>query len=364
MDGSRGRLSGAYSTRMKATVTACDAVSSPMNDAHIHGADGLMNSCQSRLARTLAHLAESSRSRPRPAGSASPSARSASSDRVTLDWCRRLPKVELHAHSTGSARIETVLELCAGDTDDLEVMDRRGKQTALEQCWEWFSVLTRIVTRVEQMQRMCKEVVDDFAADGVVYLELRTGPGRALNGRSREDYQQAVIDGVNGSAAVQSGSTIVRLIYLIERSTDAAGAMEVVEIAKRHAPFVVGIDLAGDPTLGELETWAPALEEARRFGFKVTLHCCEVPNFAEAQAMIATRPDRLGHCVLMHQDEDAWQGLLASRIPVEVCLSSNVATNSVPSVAEHNLRQLLEAGHPVSLCTDDKALFDTSSSQE
>ncbi len=46
------------------------------------------------------------------------------------------------------------------------------------------------------------------------------------------------------------------------------------------------------------------------------------------------------------------------------CLSSNVATGSVPTVAAHNARALLAAGHPISLCTDDKALFDTTSSQE
>ena len=80
--------------------------------------------------------------------------------------------------------------------------------------------------------------------------------------------------------------------------------------------------------------------------------------------MVAMRPDRLGHCVLMHHDEEAWRCLLESGVPVEVCLSSNVATGSVPSVAAHNARALLAAGHPISLCTDDKALFDTTSSQE
>ena len=316
-----------------------------------------------RIARTLSHV-RPHRSSSSSSSSASGAGASSVDEAPTLAWCRRLPKVELHAHSTGSARVETVLELCKGNADDLAVMDRRGKQSTLEECWAWFACLRRICDRVEHMQRLCREVVDDFAADGVVYLELRTGPGRELQGRPREDFQQAVLAGIASSPAVQRGEIIVRLIYLIERSDDAARAMDVVTVAKRYRQMVVGIDLAGDPTLGDLEIWRPALEEARAAGFRLTIHCCEVPNYEEAQRMVAMRPDRLGHCVLMHHDEEAWRCLLESGVPVEVCLSSNVATGSVPSVAAHNARALLAAGHPISLCTDDKALFDTTSSQE
>lgn len=78
--------------------------------------------------------------------------------------------------------------------------------------------------------------------------------------------------------------------------------------------------------------------------------------------MLALRPERLGHACYLSEKEEA--ALFASRIPVEICMTSNVRTRSVPSYEAHHLKRLLAAGHPVSLCTDDPGLFHATLSGE
>jgi len=47
------------------------------------------------------------------------------------------------------------------------------------------------------------------------------------------------------------------------------------------------------------------------------------------------------------------------QIPLEICISSNVATGAIPSLRDHPVRKLYDAGVPIVLNTDDPAMFDT-----
>jgi len=287
-----------------------------------------------------------------------------------LPLCRALPKVELHAHLNGSIRASTLLELayehskngvvCYPDLEFIIKKDRRS----LPETFQLFHLIRLVTTDYHVITRITQEVIEDFAAENIIYVELRTTPkNNPTIGMTKRSYMEAVKAGLD--SAVPISPIHVRVIPSIDRRETTEAAMDTVRLAcelRQEGWEIAGIDLSGDPAVGEWETFVPALKFAREQGFPLALHCGEVPNAEEIRSMLAMCPERLGHVCCL--DEPEWQVLLASGIPVEVCLTSNVATLSVPSVEDHHLVGLHKAKHPIAICTDDTGIFATSLSRE
>ena len=109
----------------------------------------------------------------------------------TLALCRRLPKVELHAHLHGSARLCTIADLAPPGVD--QALLTSDTERSLEGCFAIFGAIHRTVTTLAAVRRITAEVLSDFAAENVKYLELRTTP-RALADADIEGYVRAVLD--------------------------------------------------------------------------------------------------------------------------------------------------------------------------
>ncbi|GLT52605.1 hypothetical protein SLA2020_259370 [Shorea laevis] len=311
-----------------------------------------------------------------------------------MEWWVSIPKIELHAHLNGSIRDSTLLELARllGERgtivfSDVEHVIRKNDRS-LTEVFKLFDLIHILTTDHSTVTRITKEVVEDFASENVVYLELRTTPKRKDSvGMSKRSYMEAVIEGLRAVSAVdvdfapddcktrsfpsidgtQSQTTrkkiYVRLLLSIDRRESTDAAMETVKLAleMRHLG-VVGIDLSGNPIVGEWSTFMPALKFAREQGLFITLHCGEVPNRAEINAMLDFLPQRIGHACWLVEEE--WRKLKSSKIPVEICLTSNITTASVSSIDIHHFIDLYNSKHPLVLCTDDSGVFSTSLSRE
>ena len=281
-----------------------------------------------------------------------------------------LPKAELHAHLHGSIRDATLVELLTANGSSaslaaMRILRETAHQRSLSDCFALFDSIHSVVTTREAVERIARETVSDFALDGVRYLELRTTPRRDV--MSAREYVDAIERGVLRATP----RCVVRLLLSINRAQSVADAEATVDLAiELHGAGtgrVVGVDLSGNPTLGEFASFEPALRRARAHGLNITVHCAEVVKPAEVRAIEAFAPDRLGHA--LHLPRDVLAKLLArdpgARIPIEICPTSNMHTLQLSSLDAHpTLATWLRESYPIAICTDDAGVFATSPSDE
>lgn len=293
-----------------------------------------------------------------------------------IEFCRKLPKVERHAHINGSIRRATLEELYENLQNDKKTSANAvniisGDTRSLSEMFEVFSIVHRVVRGADLLARVTREILEDMHADGVVYAELRTTPREHLDaGLDRRAYVDAVLQGIESHRRRSKGNVfcVARLVLCIDRKDSVEVAEEAVDLAIEFKDRgVVGLDLCGDPARGWgrwKHDWQPAFERARRDAdLKVTLHAAEMAGMEEELAsMLAWRPDSLGH--LCYVPRDLEKRIFESGIPVEICLSSNLLSNSVESYSAHHMSRYLDRGHPLAICTDDVLVFGSPLSRE
>lgn len=308
------------------------------------------------------------------------------------EFCRKLPKIELHAHLNGSISSTTMQKLLKqhkekrrkeGREDDVmpqiwETTILKGERRTLDDCFVMFKMIHTIVCDEESVEMVAHDVVCEFDEDGVVYLELRSTPrANPATGMTKHSYIEAVLSGIDRAMTECTTMRHVRLLLSIDRRHSVTEAHDTIQLASEylsksetaHQARVVGIDLSGDPTAGDIVTLVPVLRSAKDKGLKLAVHIAEVPyRNEEIELLLSTQPDRLGHGTFIHRDVggslDIENRVSASRIPIEVCLTSNVKGQTVPNYENHHLAVWYRKGHPVVICTDDKGVFSTTLSEE
>ncbi|KAG0187350.1 hypothetical protein DFQ28_006485 [Apophysomyces sp. BC1034] len=195
------------------------------------------------------------------------------------EFCVKLPKIELHAHINGSISPDTMrllVERKKDITPSLAQFRIPEKLDKIEDFFPLFKFIYQLTDDEEAIQIATKNVIDEFAKDGVQYLELRTTPRQNIEtGMTKQSYLAAVLSAVNQPR----DDIIVRLIVSIDRRNTLEQAHEVVDLALQfRADGVVGIDLCGDVLAGNFDLLKPAFVRAQSEGFKVTLHFNEITD--------------------------------------------------------------------------------------
>ncbi|HWU24037.1 MAG TPA: adenosine deaminase [Nocardioides sp.] len=295
------------------------------------------------------------------------------------------PKVLLHDHLDGGLRPATIVELAAQvghelPTDDPEKLGAWFRDAAdsgsLVRYLETFAHTLAVMQTADAITRVAREAVEDLAADGVVYAEIRYAPELHLGeGLSLSEVVDAVRLGFDQGMEAADGRIVVRQLCTAMRQ--AARAMEIAELAIEGRDLgVAGFDIAGPEAGFPPSRFLDAFEHVRRENGHITIHAGEafgLPSIWEAVQWCGA--DRLGHGVRIVDDitlgdDGAPQlGRLAAyvrdkRIPLEMCPSSNVQTGAAASIAEHPIRMLGELRFRVTVNTDNRLMSGTSMSRE
>lgn len=288
-------------------------------------------------------------------------------------FCRELPKVELHAHLSGSLSSTTLSKLMklandSGCSSD-ELMNNKCMEAFSNDCWEVFRFFHSVVIDPAALALATRLTLQEFQDDGCCYIELRSTP-RETPYMSRRLYIETIIDTIMKES--QHLSIIAKYIISVDRKQPMEVINDVTNLAieyhNKHPNIVVGLELSGTPAASEFHILKPVFVRARDNGLKLSLHCGEIKNIKEIAQMLHFHPERIGHgtCILprLGGNEEIWNMLVESKIPVEIAMTSNVKCKTVSDYASHHFKEMFDADVPVIICTDDKGAFKTSLSEE
>jgi len=198
---------------------------------------------------------------------------------VNLEWVIKLPKVELHAHLSGSIRQNTLLELVR--EQGFTAVEERSviaTERTLSQCFTLFSVIHRVVNSRTILTRIVNEVLDDLIQQNVIYAELRTTPRTLpLDKLTKSDYVGIIVNQILATQQQSKYKNLtVRLLLSIDRSQSLISAQENLQLAKdfmkpEKGGLVVGLDFSGNPALNKFADFESVFQEARLANLKVTV---------------------------------------------------------------------------------------------
>ncbi|MFN0058722.1 MAG: adenosine deaminase [Planctomycetota bacterium] len=301
------------------------------------------------------------------------------------EFIRHLPKVHLHDHLDGGLRPTTILELAsehgialpAAEPRELAAWFHRGAQRgSLPLYLEGFAVTTSVMQTKDALRRVARERAQDLGRDGVVYSEVRFAPILHLQrGLNLEEVVSAVLEGLEEGS--RESGMVCRLIICAMRNMDSTVSLEMAELAVDFRDRgVVGFDIAGDEFGHPPKRHIEAFQYLRQQNFNITIHAGEAFGLGSIwQAIQVCGAHRVGHATRLYEDmqvrSDGTRALgtlaqyvLDKRIPLEMCLSSNVHTGAAPSFAEHPFPHYFRLGFRVVLNTDNDLMSGTNLTEE
>jgi aminodeoxyfutalosine deaminase len=280
------------------------------------------------------------------------------------------PKIELHVHLEGTVRPETLLEIARRNDYALPADTAEGLAKLYEyRDFAHFIEVWILTTNALRTPEDFRQVVVDYAAEaaehGAVYLEAIFSPAERV--RRGVDWDEMFGGYCDGAEAAREGHGVeVRLTPDIFRGAGSDEAEQVVRYsAKYRDRGVVGVGLGGLEAEYPPEAYAAAFELARAEGLASVPHAGEVAGPTSIRgALEALGAARIRHGIRAVEDPALLAELRDREIVLDVCPVSNVRTGAVPTLEEHPLPQLVEAGVLCSINTDDPAMFDTDLTRE
>ena len=304
---------------------------------------------------------------------------------TTENILREVPKVLLHDHLDGGLRPQTIIELAdeqnykklpTKDPRELAEWFHRGANKGnLIEYLQGFEHTCALMQTKEALERIAYEMMEDMNNDGICYVETRFAPVLHLEKKLHyDDVITAVLNGLERGRedfGVQFGVILCGM-------RNMKNSLEIAELAVNFRnKSVVGFDLAGEeggyPPKDHLE----AFQFIQRENFNITVHAGEAFGKESIwQAIQFCGAHRIGHATRLLEDVvldkngdvvslgELSQYVLDKRLPLEICLLSNVHTGAIDSLENHPFGIFYKKKFRVFLNTDDRLMSDTTLTKE
>lgn len=277
-----------------------------------------------------------------------------------------LPLTDIHRHLDGNIRAQTILDLGRQynlplPAQTLEALRPHVQVTSNEPDLVSFLAKldwgVKVLASLDACRRVAYENMQDAAQNGLHYVELRFSPGymAMTHNLPVAGVVEAVIAGVREGS--RDFNVQVRLIGIMSRTFGEAACLQELDALLAHRDGITALDLAGDELGFPGSLFLSHFNRARDAGWQITVHAGEAAGPESIwQAIRELGAVRIGHGVKAIEDAALMDFLAEQRIGIESCLTSNIQTSTVPSLARHPLKTFLEHGILASINTDDPAV--------
>ncbi|MFT4113574.1 MAG: adenosine deaminase [Silvibacterium sp.] len=281
-----------------------------------------------------------------------------------------MPKAELHLHLEGTVEPATLVELSRRHDEEPLTLDAAA---AIYQYTDFtgflmaFKAVSERLRTAEDYELITYAMLERLATQGVVHAEVYVAVGVVYFwGRSEFEPLFAGMERARLRAEADFGITLYWIFDAVRQfGVDAAARVfrKAAEMKHQHAS-IVGIGIGGDERQAGPELFRELYAEAKAAGLHLTAHAGETTGPESIWGALNIGAERIGHGLSAIQDAELMEVLAERQVPIEVCISSNVATDCCPQLADHPVRRCFDAGLMVTLNSDDPAMFHCSLESE
>lgn len=245
-----------------------------------------------------------------------------------------LPKIDIHAHLNGSIRLKTLFEL-SSEEDQNRLSKLYSKQISLNSAFEVFKISSKILTNLQIVSRITKEMLEDWNKQNCIYLEIRTTL-KTIGDSPKSDYLRTVLQEIQKGNKIHTLQT--RLIISLNREYSQEDYLDTFEVYKNFEDselkkLIVGIDYCGNEQMEKHKLFDiyPIFKKFRDEGLKITVHSGESPNYQKFD-FEAFRPDRISHTYYYKDSE--YEEVMKRKIPIEICPTSSYCVKELNEFKE------------------------------
>lgn len=287
----------------------------------------------------------------------------------TVEFLKKMPKFELHVHIEGAVEANVYYQIAQKNNIDvgLKTIEEWQKFFQFKNFAHFIDVYIKAVSVLKKPEDYTKLIEGFFAyqaSQNILYSEAFLSASFLVESFSNSEILDAIAKGLKqGSEKYQIEVALIPDIARnIPQSKEAV--LELVKEGKERGLFI-GIGLGGLENGYPARLFEDVYIKASKYGLRKVAHAGEgVGPESIIEALDDLQAERIGHGIRCLDDKKLMERLKTTKIPMEVCPSSNYRLKLVDENQVHPIRKMLDFGIFCTLNSDDPVMFSTSLTDE